>query len=77
MLQAILDKYINSEVSNSLKIHTNSEMAKAIIETFKLIVEQIAELLNDDKSLNDEDNSYFITARIEEIIQDYYNEQIK
>ena len=77
MLQAILDKYINSEVSSSLKIHTNSEMAKAIIETFKLIVEQIAELLNDDKSLNDEDNSYFITARIEEIIQDYYNEQIK
>jgi len=76
MLQQILDKYINSEVSNSLKIHTNSEMRECIIETFKLIVEQIAELLNDDKSLNDEENSYFITARIEEIIQDYYNQQL-
>ena len=77
MLQAILDKYINSEVSNSLKIHTNSQMSKAIIETFKATVEAISEVLLENKTLNSEDNSYWITARIEEIIQDYYNEQIK
>ena len=76
MLQAILDKYINTEVSNSLKIHTNSEMRECIIETFKLIVEQIKQLIEDNEDELNSESEYYPLCRIEEIIEEYYNQQI-
>lgn len=66
MLQQILDKYINTEVSNSFKIHTNSEMRECVIETFKLIVEDIIQAV--DKA--------DIDPRVLPIIQEYYEQQI-
>lgn len=66
MLREILDKYINPEVSNSFKIHTNSQMRECIIETFKLIVEDIIHAV--DKAN--------IDPRVLPIIQEYYEQQI-
>lgn len=66
MLQAILDKYINPEVSNSLKIHTNSEMRNCVIETFKWVVEDIIQAV--DKA--------DIDPRVLPIIQEYYEQQL-
>jgi len=75
MLQAILDKYINSEVSNSLKIHTNSEMSKAIIETFKLIIEDIDMLITN--SDDDICRNKYPALFVRDLIEQYYNEQCK
>lgn len=75
MIQAILDKYINTEVSNSLKIHTNSEMRECIIETFKLIVEDIDMLITN--SDDDICRNKYPALFVRDLIEQYYNEQIK
>ena len=66
MLREILDKYINPEVSNSVKIHSNSQMRNCIIETFNWVVEDIIQTV--DKA--------DIDPRVLPIIQDYYEQQI-
>lgn len=76
MLRQILDKYINPEVSNSLKIHTNSEMRECIIDTFKLIVEDIKVLIEDNEDIIDIGRSH-PSWKVIDIIQEYYNEQCK
>lgn len=75
MLQQILDKYINPEVSNSLKIHTNSEMSKAIIETFELVIEDIDMLISnfDDDICRNKYPALFVR----DLIEHYYKEQCK
>lgn len=75
MLQAILDKYINPEVSNSLKIHTNSEMKDCIIETFKLIIEDIDMLITN--SDDDICRNKYPALFVRDLIEQYYNEQCK
>jgi hypothetical protein len=76
MLQQILDKYINPEVSNSTIIHTNSQMRFAIIETFKLIVEDIKQLIEDNEDIIDNEMRSHPSWKVEQIIQEYYNEQL-
>ena len=75
MLQQILDKYINPEVSNSLKIHTNSEMKDCIIETFKLIIEDIDMLITN--SDDDICRNKYPALFVRDLIEQYYNEQCK
>lgn len=66
MLQKILDKYINPEVSNSTTVHTNTQMRNCIIETFNWVVEDNIQAV--DKA--------DIDPRVLPIIQDYYEQQI-
>lgn len=66
MLQQILDKYINPEVSNSTIVHTNSQMRNCAIETFKWVVEDIIQAV--DKA--------DIDPRVLPIIQEYYEQQL-
>lgn len=75
MIQQLLDKYINPEVSNSLKIHTNSQMSKAIIETFKLIIEDIDMLITN--SDDDICRNKYPALFVRDLIEQYYNEQCK
>ncbi len=73
-MRELLDKYIDSNVSNSSKIHSNSEMSKAIIETFKSTVEDIRQLIENNKDKIDD--SVYSSVRIEHIIEQYYTEQL-